>query len=213
MLAGKPVLIRGGSRWAASSLWANSTAFLEKYGNRRVFTGRTNDKECSLGSFLRYMSKPATLASSWPLHVWDDAMRRARHGCHGRHPVEDTDVPEPIRSNTGIIREAIAVNFHAGPACAGLNFHQHDDAWQVVVHGLKYWILREEGQVPMSEGEESPCGTLKIIWPKRGERGGGSGRRRGSSSARNEGAILSGFLLPSAISRLICGRRWPSTTR
>lgn len=150
---GKPVIVRNASHgWPATSLWANRTALLDAYGGKLFRTGfkpPLMETRETLSKFMAYMAKTS---NPRPRYLWDEAMRQGRYGPRQRHPIEDAEIPalisELAKGAEGSRYGIGAASFTAGPACSGAQFHRHSQAFNVLVFGLKYWVL-----VPPAEGD------------------------------------------------------------
>jgi len=153
--AQRAVLIRNITQgWRAASAWRSWENLTQEYGARRFFVGRrppmVGEVE-PLRNFLAYMTSDAALKDPRPLYLWDDAVAQVKYTAPSlRHPVQDTAMPNVITGLGGGLR-ALSAQLTVGPACTGSHMHKHNHAFCVLVHGLKYWILRprqREGTAP-----------------------------------------------------------------
>ena len=142
---GRPVIVRAVSRgWKAETDWQNRTRLNELYGDREFFVGSRPPEmgeTRTMREYLDYLTSEEALTSFHPLYLWDDAIESVRYS-GSRHPLEDTQTPPFITDlKMGGVNGPRSASVTMGPAGAGSHFHEHQDAYCVLVHGLKFWVL------------------------------------------------------------------------
>jgi len=178
------VLIRGiGDSWKATEKWRTQASLLEAYGEDMFFMGDMppdSDQIGKLKDYLTYMRDQAKEPQPRPRYIWDDSILKRAYV--DRHPLEDTELPNIVaglhkmeEGNPDRVTGANAAVLSLGPACTGSHYHSHEDAFCVLVHGRKYWLLMNtehktrDAKVDPEKFVRHPVDYIKEMRKERGQ--------------------------------------------
>jgi len=143
----KPVLIKNvTSEWVASKKWLNYTTLEDEYGDETYTVGvvpPSMARQETLRSYFQYLKSKNATQDRMPQYLWHNALsfdNTAGENLNGtRVMIEDTETPKWIAN----IEQAslLSATTTVGPACSGSHYHQHNNAFCVLVVGMKHWIL------------------------------------------------------------------------
>ena len=179
----RPLILKNVTEgWLAELYWSSKEALVERYRGASFFVGQSPPADVmsettSISDFLHYMGAEGTKGSLHPRYLWDDVNYWVKYNnvTALRHPLEDTEIPEVIAylsrglEGEGYRTRVKTASVTMGPACSGSEMHHHDDAFCVLVKGMKYWFLSRHDPSAGGIDMVSPNTAIGMLAKERGK--------------------------------------------